>query len=151
MWVFFFMYNICATYSLRLMSWIQPVSESLSVMSDSLQPHGLYSPWNSPGQNTGMGSLALLRGIFPTQWSNLHCRWILYHLSHKESLGILEWVAYPIRGTSWPRNRTGVSFIAGGFFTNWAIREAIDVIYKYSNVYLGSLKTVHFCSIVRCS
>ena len=30
-------------------------------MSDSLQPHGLYSPWNSPGQNTGMGSLALLR------------------------------------------------------------------------------------------
>ena len=36
-------------------------------MSDSLQPHGLYSPWNSPGQNTGVGSLALLQGIFPTQ------------------------------------------------------------------------------------
>ena len=36
-------------------------------MSDSLQPHGLYSPWNSPGQNTGVGSLSLLQGIFPAQ------------------------------------------------------------------------------------
>jgi len=35
-------------------------SESCSVMSDSLQPHGLYSPWNSPGQNNGMGSHSLL-------------------------------------------------------------------------------------------
>ena len=41
-------------------------SESRSVVSDSLQPHGLYSPWNSPGQNTGVGSLSLLQGIFPT-------------------------------------------------------------------------------------
>ena len=43
----------------------------------TLQPHGLYSPWNSPGQNTGGGSLSLLQGIFPTQGSNwglLHCR-----------------------------------------------------------------------------
>ena len=46
-------------------------SESHSVMSDSLQPHGLYSPWNSPGYNTGVGSLSLLQGIFPTQGSNL--------------------------------------------------------------------------------
>ena len=35
-------------------------------MSDSLQPSGLYSPWNSPGKNTGVGSLSLLQGIFPT-------------------------------------------------------------------------------------
>ena len=58
-------------------------------MSDSLQPLGLYSPWNSPGQNTGVGSLSLLQGIFPTQGSNSglpHCRRILYLLSHKESL-----------------------------------------------------------------
>ena len=41
--------------------------ESYSVMSESLQPHGLYSPWNSPGQNTGVGSLSLLQGIFPTR------------------------------------------------------------------------------------
>ena len=41
--------------------------ESRLVVSDSLQHHGLYSPWNSPGQNNGMGSLSLLQGIFPTQ------------------------------------------------------------------------------------
>ena len=53
-----------------------------------LQPHGLYSPWNSLGQNIGLGSLSLLLGIFPTQGSNPglpHCRWILYQLSHKGS------------------------------------------------------------------
>ena len=44
-------------------------NESHSIMSDSLKPHGLYSPWNSPGQNTGVGSLSLLQGIFPTQVS----------------------------------------------------------------------------------
>ena len=41
--------------------------ERCSFMSDSSQPHGLYSPWNSPGQNTGAGSLSLLQGIFPKQ------------------------------------------------------------------------------------
>ena len=56
----------------------------MKVAFDSLRSHGLYSPWNSPGQNTGVGSLSLLQGIFPAQ----------------------------------------VSRIAGGFFTNWAIREA---------------------------
>ena len=45
-------------------------SESRSVMSDSLWLHGLYSPCNSPGQNTGVGSLSLLQGIFPTQGLN---------------------------------------------------------------------------------
>ena len=65
-------------------------SESHSVISDSLQRHGLHSPWDSPGQDTGVGSLSLLQGIFPTQGSNpglLHCRWILYQLSHKGSPG----------------------------------------------------------------
>ena len=42
-------------------------SESCSVVSDSLRPHRLYSPWNSPGQDTGVGSLSLLQGIFPIQ------------------------------------------------------------------------------------
>ena len=42
-------------------------SESCLVVSNSLQPHGLYSPWNSLGQNTGVGSFSLLQGIFPTQ------------------------------------------------------------------------------------
>ena len=45
-------------------------SESHSVMSYSLRPHGLYNPWHFPGQNTGVGSLFLLQGIFPTEESN---------------------------------------------------------------------------------
>ena len=49
------------------LSWKKSESESRSVVSDSLQPHGPYSLWNSPGQNTGVGSLSLLQGIFPTQ------------------------------------------------------------------------------------
>ena len=64
------------------------VQFSCSVLSDSLQPHGLYSPLNSPGQNTGVGNLSLLQGIFPTQGSNPglpYCRQILYQLSHKGS------------------------------------------------------------------
>ena len=64
------------------------VCESHSVMSDSLRPHGLYSPWNSPGQNTGVGGLSLLQVIFPNQGLNPglpHCRQILYQLSHKGS------------------------------------------------------------------
>ena len=72
-------------------------SESHSVAPNSLRPHR-YSPWNSPGQNTGVGSLSLLQGIFPTQGSNpgpSHCRPILYQLSHRGSPRILEWVAYP--------------------------------------------------------
>ena len=44
--------------------------KSHSVVSNSLWSHGLYSPWNSPGQNTGVGSLSLLQGIFPIQGSN---------------------------------------------------------------------------------
>ena len=63
-------------------------SENHSVVSDSLRPHGLYSPWNSLGQNTGAGSLSLLQGIIPNQGSNpdlLHCRQILYQLNHKGS------------------------------------------------------------------
>ena len=40
--------------------------ERCSVMSDSLRPHGLYSPWNSPGQNTGVRSVSILKGTFPT-------------------------------------------------------------------------------------
>ena len=63
-------------------------SESLPVVSDSLRPHGLYSLWNSPGQNAGVGSSFPLQGIFPTQGSNPglpHCRRIPYQLCDKGS------------------------------------------------------------------
>ena len=73
-------------------------------------------------------SLSFLQGIFPIQGSNPglpQCRQILYQLSHKGSPGILELVDFPFsRRSSQPRNWTGVSCIAGRFFTNWATREA---------------------------
>ena len=71
----------------RLIYIISLKSESCIVVSTSLWPHGLYGPWNS-GQNTGVGSLSLLQGIFPTQGSNpvfTYCRQILYQLSHNRS------------------------------------------------------------------
>ena len=66
---------------------------SLSVMSGSLQPHGLYPashlcPWDPPDKNTEADCHALLPGILPTQGLNpglWPCRWILYHLSHQGS------------------------------------------------------------------
>ena len=83
-------------------------------------PPGSSVHRDSPSKNTGVGCHALLQGIFPTHGSNLgllHCRWILYHLSHQESPRTLEWVAYPFfRGSSQPRNQTRVSCIAGRFF-----------------------------------
>ena len=75
----------------------------------------LLCPWVSPGKNTGVGCHALLEVLL------LHCRWILHQLSHQGSPVILEWVASPFySGSSLLRDRTGVSCIAGGFFTSWA-------------------------------
>ena len=99
--------------------WVSKWSEVKVIQSYPLRSHGLYSPWNSLGQNTGVGSLSLLQGIFPTQGLNPG------RLSHQGRPRILEWVAYPFSSrSSRPRNGTRVSCIAGGFFTNWAIREA---------------------------
>ena len=78
--------NICVFIVYICMKWSK--SESHSVASNSLQPHGLCSPWNSPGQNTGVGRLSLLQGIFqPRDRTEVlpHCRRILYQLSHKRS------------------------------------------------------------------
>ena len=123
-----FMWNLILLLDPFLPPWdgvCQSESESHSVVSSSLWPHGLYSPWNSPGQNTGVGSLSFLQGIFPNHSSNPglpHCRRILYQLSQKGSPRILEWVAYPFASrSSRPRNQTGVSC---RFFTKWAIRDA---------------------------
>ena len=71
--------------------WIKPRSPALQADSLPAEPQG-------KPKNTGVGSLSLLQGIFPTQESNqglLHCRLILYHLSHQGSPRILECVAYP--------------------------------------------------------
>ena len=95
---------------------------SMKVKVKVIQPcPPLCDSMNFPGQNTGVGSLSLLQGIFLGQGSNPgfpaqglnpglpHCRQILYQLSHQGSPRILDWVAYPFsRGSSWPRDPTGV-------------------------------------------
>ena len=97
-------------------------------MADTIQ----YSPWNSPGQNTGVGSLSLLQGIFPTQGSNPgfpRCRQILYQLSHKGSPGI--------QGK--PKN-TGVgslSLLQWIFLTqelNWGLLRCRQILYQQSKL-----------------
>ena len=96
-------------------------------------PPGFSVHGDSPGKDTGVGCYALLQGIFPTQGLNPglpHCRWILYYLSHQGSPRILKWVAYPFsRGSSWPRNWTGVSWNAGGFFTSWASIKVLKHVF----------------------
>ena len=97
-----------------------------SVVSNSLQFHGLI-PWNSPGQNTGVGSLSLLQGIFATQGSKPgppHCRQILYQLSHKGSPRIVEWVTYPFSSRSSRQE------------SNWGLLHHRRILYKLS--YEGS-------------
>ena len=75
------------------MFYMQSVCVSCSVISDSLQPHGLeplrrLCLWDFPDKNTGVHCHFLLQGIFLTQVRNaglLHCKHILYHLNYKES------------------------------------------------------------------
>ena len=75
---------------------------------------------------TGVGSCSVLQGVFPTKGLNpdvLHCRMILYQLSHQGSPRILEWVAFPFSiRSSQLRNGTWLSCIEGGFFTSWVTR-----------------------------
>ena len=90
------------------------------------------SPWDSPGQNTGVGSLSLLQGIFPTQGLTPglpHCRRILYQLSHKGSPRILEWVAIPPPGDL-PTQEW-----------NWGLLHCRRILYQLS--YEGSPSTFH--------
>ena len=88
----------------------------------------------------GIGSLSLFQGIVPTHGSNPglpHWKWILYQLSQRGNPRILKWVAYPFsRASCQPKNRTGVSCLAGRFFTNWAIREA--------HLYVDDCQFYHF-------
>ena len=96
-------------------------SESGPVMCDSLQPQGLYSPWNFPGQKTGVESHYLLQGTSqPRDQTQVSC--IVGRLfsswATREAQEILVWGAYPFSsGSSLPRNQTRVSCIAGSWAT----------------------------------
>ena len=121
-------------------------------MSNSLGPHGLYNPWNSPGKNTGVGSLSLHQGIFPTQGWNPglpHCRQILYQLSHKGSSRILEWVAYPFSSGSFqPRNHTGVSCIEVDSLPTELSEKPLVFPYLLLSLSLESLYLYCFCGML---
>ena len=104
-------------------------SESHSVMSDSLRPHGPYSPWNSPGQNTGVGSPSFLQGIFPTQGSNpglLHCWLILYQLSYQGSPILL------IRGSKVVKFPEAESRNGGGHRGEGEMRAVVEKVQSFS-------------------
>ena len=117
-------------FQARILEWVDMPSSkgSSQPSSPALQTDSLPSEPPGKPKNTEEGNLSFLQGIFPTQesnWGLLHCMQILYQLSYQGSPRILECVAYPIsRGSSPPRNRTGVSCFAGEFFTSWATREA---------------------------
>ena len=89
-------------------------------MFNSLRSHWLYSPWNYPGQNTGVDSHSLLQGTFPTQGSKpglLHCRRILYHLSRQGSSSYMYLLIYALRVPRWDHiSRAMKSFFYFYFF-----------------------------------
>ena len=131
-------FQICNTVQLTIIAMKVKAAQSCPTLCEPGQ--------NSPSQNTGVGSLSLLQGIFQNP-DLLHCRQILYQLSHKGSPRILEWVAYPFSsGSSQPRNWTGVSCIAGGFFTTCDMREASWLPYctLYPNGVFYNWKSVPF-------
>ena len=91
------------------------------------ETHGLYNPWNSLGQNTGVGKPFPSPGDLPNPGIEPRSCALQADSLPAEPQGsprILKWVAYPFsNGSSQPRNQTGIFCIAGGFFNNWAIRE----------------------------
>ena len=98
--------------------------ESCSVVSDSLWPHGLHGPRNSPGQNTGVGGQSLLQGIFPTQWSNPglpHCRRILYNKMELGKLSPLSVAEFP-HLWNWDDNKTSLMVL---LWLNKSIRKVL--------------------------
>ena len=98
--------------------------ESHSVVSDSLWTRGLYGPCNSLGQNTGMGSLALLWGIFPTQGLNpglLHSRRIHYQLSHKGRLIPI----IPTKSVLFPSSSTLIRCPITELWDTWRTRPSL--------------------------
>ena len=106
-WGAIFFYNYNMKMSMNKINFLSCVEERMVVVVKvaqsclTLRPPGLYSPWNSPGQNTGVGSLSLLSGVFPSQGSNSglpHCRRILYQLSHAEDRLTPRWHVGKPRG-----------------------------------------------------
>ena len=127
------------------------VCESHSVVSDSLWPHGLCNPWNSPGQNTGVGSRSLLLSllwIFPTQGSNSglpHCRRILNQLNHKGSPTLIKSI------TPNPKTNFILESWKPGEWTlglDWQWEMKYFLPYQWTRMSQSSVIVVHQCELV---
>ena len=107
-------------------------------------PPGFSVHGNSPGKDIGVGCHAFFQEIFPTQEYNpglLHCKWVLYRLSHQGNPRRLDWIPDPFSGvSSQHRNQTRVSCIAGRFSTRWATGEALKLVYVQLNHFTVLLK-----------
>ena len=107
-------------------------------MSNSLDPMACSPPGSSvhedsPGKNTGVGCHAFIQGIFSTREWTLQADSLPSEPPGKPMNNAVG--CYPFsKGSSQPRNRTGVSSIVGGFFTNWATREALDKEWSHLKV-----------------
>ena len=134
-------------------------SKSRSVVSNSLRPHGLCSPWNSPDGYTEVGIQR--SSLLPPGFSMyiclrvLSCVWLCDLLDYSPAgsslcrilqARILEWVAIPFsRGSSWPRDQTQVLRISGRFFTVWATREAPPQFHLFSSAQLVAQSCLTLC------
>ena len=141
-WISTLFFN-CSTVFCALLCLVAHLCLTLCDPMDC-SPPGSTVHGDSPGKNTRVSCHAFLQGVFPTQGSNPglpHCRQTLYCPNHKGSPRILEWVAYPFsRGTFRPRSQTGISCIAGRFFTSWATQEPLCSILldEYTTVDLST-------------
>ena len=148
MWRLLTLFNICDFSSYKTHNYIIFLT-SFAIRYDQVI---LFCPWNSLGQNTGVVSVSLLQGIFPTQGLNPglpHCRQVLFQLSHKGSPRILEWVCLPFSSrSSQPRNRIRVSCIAGEFFTNWAIGKGPYSAQQNINALISTISRPGQCLVL---
>ena len=131
LWFLPFSHPVCLTYCKVYPAKVK-VAQSCPTLCDSM---GYPVHGNLQIRILEWVAFPFSRGIFPAQGLNpglLHCRQILYQLSHKGSPRILERVAYLVcRGSSWPRNRTRVSCSAGRLPTELPGKPLIyDVLCK---------------------
>ena len=115
-------------------------SESCSVMSDSLPPHGLYSPWNSPGQNTGVVAIPFSRGSSQprdlTQVSHIAGGFFNSWDTGKPKNSGVGSLSLS-RGSPWLRNQTGVSCIAGDSLPTELSEKPTPTLFKISFLETG--------------
>ena len=126
--------TLCAVLCLVTQSCLT-VFDSVDCSLSGFSVHG-----DSPGKNTGVDCHALLQGTFPTQGSNPslpHCWQILYHLSHKGSPRILEWVDLPLL--------QGIFLTQG---SNWGLLHCRWIIYqlRYQGSHNGIYHVAIYCS-----